>query len=97
MVLLLKVGGGWLGRRVQTVSPTLADVHTDIFYLTGTYFVTPAMFVDGGVYRTVSKPAPDTVSATAGHCRTQPGYKPAMNCTSHPAPEHRFRAGILTP
>jgi len=60
----LKVGGGWLGRRVQTVSPTLADVHTDIFYLTGTYFVTPAMFVDGGVYRTVDT-AQDTRATLA--------------------------------
>ncbi|MFM0609127.1 porin [Paraburkholderia sediminicola] len=57
----LKVGGGWLGRRVETVAPALPDVHTDIFYLTATYYVTPAVVLDGGVYRTV-----DTKQDTRG-------------------------------
>jgi len=51
----LKVGGGWLGRNVETVLPTVPDVRTNIFYLTGSYLVTPSVVVDGGVYRTVDK------------------------------------------
>lgn len=60
----LKVGGGWIGRRVQTVSPAIADVHSNIFYVTGTYFVTPAVVLDGGVYRTVDA-AQDTRATLA--------------------------------
>jgi len=55
----LKVGGGWLGRRVETVLPTVPDVRTNLFYLSGTYLFTPAVVLDGGVYRTVDK-AQDT-------------------------------------
>jgi predicted porin len=51
----LKVGGGWLGRRVETEAPAIPDVHTNIFYLTGTYYVTPFLVMDGGVYRTLDK------------------------------------------
>ncbi|KAA0998816.1 porin [Paraburkholderia panacisoli] len=51
----LKVGGGWLGRHVETVLPTVPDVRTNTFYLTGTYLVTPSVLVDGGLYRTVDQ------------------------------------------
>lgn len=51
----LKIGGGWLGRFVDTQSPAVADVRTNTFYLTGTYFVTPYVVLDGGVYRTLDK------------------------------------------
>jgi predicted porin len=61
----LKVGGGWLGRRVETVSPTLADVRTNIFYLTGTYYVTPTVVVDGGVYRTIDTDQDTRATITA--------------------------------
>jgi len=61
----LKVGGGWLGRRVQTVSPALADVRTDIFYLTGTYYVTPTVVIDGGVYRTIDTQQDTRATLTA--------------------------------
>ncbi|MGH8781633.1 porin [Paraburkholderia sp.] len=48
-----KVGAGWLGRRVETVSPAVPDVHTDTWYVTASYFVTPTVIVDGGAYRTI--------------------------------------------
>lgn len=48
-----KFGGGWLGRFVDTSSPGVPDVHSNIYYLTGTYFATPYVVVDGGVYRTI--------------------------------------------
>jgi predicted porin len=51
----LKVGGGWLGRHVETDLPAMPDVRTNLFYLTGTYYVTPSVVLDGGVYRTVDK------------------------------------------
>ncbi|SAK93857.1 porin [Caballeronia hypogeia] len=61
----LKVGGGWLGRRVQTVSPGLADVRTDIYFLTGTYYVTPTIVLDGGVYRTIDSDQDTRATLTA--------------------------------
>nr|WP_245964719.1 porin [Trinickia dinghuensis] len=48
-----KVGGGWLGRHVETMSPGVPDVRTNTWYLTASYFVTPAAIVDGGAYRTI--------------------------------------------
>lgn len=51
----LKVGGGWLGRWVDTAAPALPNVRSNIYYLTATYFVTPAVVVDGGVYRTIDQ------------------------------------------
>ncbi|NIE65243.1 porin [Burkholderia sp. Ax-1719] len=50
----LRLGGGWLGRRVDTVSPATPNVHSDQFYLTASYSLTPAFIVDGGVYRIVN-------------------------------------------
>jgi hypothetical protein len=47
------------------VSPTLAEVRTNIFYLTGTYYVTPAVVVDGGVYRTIDKDQDTRATITA--------------------------------
>ncbi|WP_153041253.1 porin [Paraburkholderia monticola] len=50
----LRLGGGWLGRRVDTVSAATPNVHTDQFYLTASYPVTPALIVDSGVYHIVN-------------------------------------------
>ena len=50
----LRIGGGWLGRRVDTVSAETPNVHSDQFYLTAQYPVTAAFIVDGGVYRIVN-------------------------------------------
>ena len=50
----LRLGGGWLGRRVDTVSPATPNVHSDQFFLTASYPVTPAFIVDGGVYHIVN-------------------------------------------
>jgi predicted porin len=47
----VKLGGGWVGRRVQTESPAVPDVHSDLFYLGASYSVTPAFIVDGEVFR----------------------------------------------
>jgi len=51
----LKIGGGWLGRRVETVSAATPNVRSDQFYLTAAYPVTPAFLVDGGIYRIVNR------------------------------------------
>jgi len=50
----LKIGGGWLGRRVNMVAASLPNVHSNLFYLTASYPVTPAFSVDGGVYRIIN-------------------------------------------
>ncbi|WGS53291.1 porin [Paraburkholderia sp. D15] len=49
----VKLGGGWLGRRVSTQTPTPA-VKSDMFYLTASYYVLPQLPVEGGVYRIVN-------------------------------------------
>jgi predicted porin len=64
----LRFGGGWLGRRVGTVSAATPNVHSDQFYLTGSYPVTPAFIVDGGVYHIVN--AQDDTRGTIATLRT---------------------------
>lgn len=64
----LRFGGGWLGRRVDTVSPATPNVHSDQFYLTASYPVTPAFIVDGGVYHIVN--AQDDTRGTIATLRT---------------------------
>lgn len=50
----IRIGGGWLGRRVSTASAALPDIHSDLFYLGASYPVTPALFLEGEVYRIVN-------------------------------------------
>jgi predicted porin len=50
----LRLGGGWLGRRVDTVSPATPNVHSDQYYVSASYPVTPALIVDSGVYHIVN-------------------------------------------
>jgi predicted porin len=64
----LRFGGGWLGRRVDTISPATPNVHSDQFYLTGSYPVTPAFIVDGGVYHIVN--SQDDTRGTIAALRT---------------------------
>jgi len=64
----VKLGGGWLGRRVETVSPATPDVRSNLFYLTAAYNLTPAFIVDGGVYRIVNRQ--DDTRGTIGALRT---------------------------
>ncbi|PRF64452.1 porin [Burkholderia multivorans] len=47
----VKIGAGWIGRRVETDSPAVPDVHSDLFYLGAQYSITPAFILDGEVYR----------------------------------------------
>jgi predicted porin len=55
----VKLGAGWLGRHVETVSPALPDVRSNLYYVTAAYNVTPEFILDGGVYRIVNR-ADDT-------------------------------------
>ncbi|WP_043284756.1 porin [Paraburkholderia oxyphila] len=50
----VKVGGGWLGRRVDTVSSALPNVQSNLYYMTGSWYATPAWLIDGGVYRMIN-------------------------------------------
>lgn len=51
----VKVGGGWLGRRVDTVSAREINVHQDIFYLGASYPVTYALTIEGELFRVVDQ------------------------------------------
>lgn len=64
----VKFGGGWLGRRVETVSPATPDVGSNLFYLTAAYNLTPAFIVDGGAYRIVNRQ--NDTRGTIGALRT---------------------------
>lgn len=51
----LRISGGWLGRQVDPSNPAVASVRSNLYYLEGQYYVTPAFVVDGGVFRIVNK------------------------------------------
>jgi predicted porin len=48
----VKLGGGWIGRWVDTDSSGGPNVHSNLFYLSANYYFTPAVSVDAGVYHT---------------------------------------------
>ncbi|AJK49677.1 porin [Burkholderia plantarii] len=58
---------GWLNRRVEPISASLAGVRTNLFFVAASYFVTPAFIVDGEVYH-IDNPQHDT-RATMGTLR----------------------------
>ncbi|MBU9686713.1 porin [Burkholderia gladioli] len=47
----IRIGGGWIGRWVDTGASSGPNLHSNLFYLTANYYVTPAFLADGGVYR----------------------------------------------
>ncbi|WP_207004664.1 porin [Trinickia mobilis] len=48
----VKVGGGWIGRRVESNGPG-GSVRSNLFYLGAQYYITPAFAIDGEAYRVV--------------------------------------------
>jgi predicted porin len=63
-----KIGLGWVGRRVVTDSPAVANVRSDLFFVGASYFVTPAFIVDGEFFRIVN--SNHDTRATMGTVRT---------------------------
>lgn len=63
----LKVGGGWLGRKV-TAAIGNRDVKSDQYYLTAAYLFTPQFTLDGGYYRIINQQqdARGTISVVRG-------------------------------
>lgn len=51
----VRLGAGWLGRRVDTVSPATPDVRSNLYYLTAVHDASAALVVDGGVYRIINR------------------------------------------
>ncbi|HEX8405280.1 MAG TPA: porin [Duganella sp.] len=51
----LKLGGGWLGRRVRTDSAAVTDVRTNLYYLTAAWQFQGPWTVDGGHYRMINR------------------------------------------
>lgn len=51
----VRLGGGWLGRHVETQSPAVPDVRSNLFYLGASYPITPALTLDGEVYRIINR------------------------------------------
>lgn len=50
-----KISAGWLNRRVDTQSATVADVRSNLFFIGASYLATPALLVDGEVYRIINR------------------------------------------
>ncbi|SIT44159.1 Porin (modular protein) [Paraburkholderia piptadeniae] len=48
----VKIGGGWLGRRVES-GGSGGDVRSNLFYVGAQYYVTPTFAVDGEAYRVI--------------------------------------------
>lgn len=51
----MKIGGGWLGRHLETAVAAQPDVRSNLFYLSASYLLAPTFMVDGGVYRIINK------------------------------------------
>ncbi|AVR22335.1 porin [Burkholderia multivorans] len=51
----VKLGAGWVGRHVDTVSPSVPDVRSDLFFVGAAYQVTPAAVLDGEAFRIVNR------------------------------------------
>lgn len=49
-----KLVAGWVGRRVDFASQATPDVHTDLFYVGASHFVTPALSLSAEIYRIVN-------------------------------------------
>ncbi|CAJ5934215.1 outer membrane porin [Burkholderia pseudomallei] len=49
----VKLGAGWIGRRVSTDAPAASDVRTDLFFVGAAYRATPFVTIDGEAYRIV--------------------------------------------
>ncbi|HEY3536204.1 MAG TPA: porin [Trinickia sp.] len=64
----VRLGGGWLGRRVNFASSAVPSIHSDLFYLGASYPITPALFLEGEVYRIVN--ARHDARASMGTIRT---------------------------
>ena len=63
----VKIGGGWVGRHVDTETPATPNVHSNLFYLGAAYAITPAFTLDGEVYRITN--AQQDARATMGTLR----------------------------
>jgi predicted porin len=66
-LLGVKIGGGWVGRHVDTDSPATPNVHSNLFYLGAAYSITPAFTLDGEVFRITN--AQQDARATMGTLR----------------------------
>jgi len=51
----VKVSAGWLGRSVETVSPSVPDVRSNLFFVGASYQVTPATLLDGETFRIINR------------------------------------------
>ncbi|MFB9127580.1 porin [Paraburkholderia dipogonis] len=50
----LRLGTGWIGRRVETNNAASPDVRSNLFYLGASYLLTPVIGLDGEVYRMIN-------------------------------------------
>ncbi|RDU98872.1 porin [Trinickia dinghuensis] len=63
----LRLGGGWIGRRVETNNVTSPDARSNLFFAGASYQLTPFVLLDGEAYRIVN--AQQDARATLGTLR----------------------------
>ena len=51
----VKLGAGWIGRHVETVSPAVPDVRSNLFFAGASYRATPAVLIDGEAFRIINR------------------------------------------
>jgi predicted porin len=51
----LKVGGGWIGRKVEAASAPVPAVRSNLFYVGAQYLASAALVLDGEAYRMIIK------------------------------------------
>jgi predicted porin len=49
----VKLAGGWIGRWVDSSSSGGPNVRSNLFYVSASYQVMPALTIDGGVFRVI--------------------------------------------
>ncbi|MBN3788919.1 porin [Burkholderia sp. Ac-20353] len=50
----VRLGAGWIGRHVETISPAVPDVRSNLFFVGAAYQVTPSVLLDGEAFRIVN-------------------------------------------
>lgn len=63
----LRLGAGWIGRRVVTTNPASPGARSNLFYLGASYQLNPFLYIDGEAYRIVN--AQQDARATLGTLR----------------------------
>jgi len=94
----LKFNGGWIGRHVTVDTQTVPGVSSNLYYMGVSYLFTPALLIDGEVYRILNADqntrATKTVArATYGFSKRTFGYLQVAYLLNSPQAAYSVSAG----